>query len=518
MDDGAVTTNCPNCACRRDVVPSLSHTEVECRACGWEFAVDDEGRVTDDGGLDPEGPFEIDEEGDLTAETLSPVACPTCARRFEVGEPGVARCPGCHHRFAVGEGFGAPGQRHVVSWKDWEEEERDVIYCPFCLATDEEGPSLLPLDRGWVFCPDCHGEFFSQPVFEELMNGNWRGARPPGRGRVPRYVVAADGSGDYRDLYEAINAVSYDGDGRGRIVVRAGEYRTNRSSPHNPLTVDGLTLETEGPAEQVRLADALRLLGGRVRLRGLSLEEPLYAEHTRLTLEHCTLSGRAAVEASGSRCKVRLGGCRIEEAGDGVRAERGATLRLTRCTFQGNAGDAVRLRDGAWARLRRCDITSNRGDGVRAGWQDAVFLHGCHITDNEGRGVALDGGRAVLTNCTIAGQEGTGLVVGARGRVLLRGCDVRGGRSDGVCLGRRARALLVGCVLGGNGGAGAVVGPRARAVLRRCRVEGNGAAGVRLAASGAVGWQASACGANRGGDWDVAPGGRVTTRPRSAQP
>ena len=52
-----------------------------CPCCGWEFSLEDEdGAVGDDGGLDSEGPFHVDEEGELSAENLVGVRCPFCTR------------------------------------------------------------------------------------------------------------------------------------------------------------------------------------------------------------------------------------------------------------------------------------------------------------------------------------------------------------------------------------------------------------------------------------------------------
>jgi hypothetical protein len=78
------------------------------------------------------------------------------------------------------------------------------------------------------------------------------------------------------------------------------------------------------------------------------------------------------------------------------------------------------------------------------------------------------------------------VLVGRRGRLLVRRCRIAAGGTDGLCL-----------------------GPRVRAVVRGGHIEGNQGIGVRLASSAVVAWRANVCRDNRGGDWDVRPGGRL---------
>jgi hypothetical protein len=182
MDPPSTSVACPCCAHPCEVVdstcnvyPSLWHltwleyepTKVRCPACGWEFTVSSNGEVEDDGGLDPDGPFEIDSEGELCGETLLPAACPACGRRFEVGEPGVTTCPGCRRRFEVWEELPDPGNSNGRGDEDDSPEWADP--CPYCqYGGDIDGPEFTPLDEGFVACDACGGVFHAPALNQEI--------------------------------------------------------------------------------------------------------------------------------------------------------------------------------------------------------------------------------------------------------------------------------------------------------------------------------------------------------------
>jgi hypothetical protein len=78
-----------------------SLVEVECPGCGWEFSVDEDGELLDDGGAECDPLFAVNEEGELDAEDLIVVKCPFCACVHETDEAGVTRCPGCRRSLQI---------------------------------------------------------------------------------------------------------------------------------------------------------------------------------------------------------------------------------------------------------------------------------------------------------------------------------------------------------------------------------------------------------------------------------
>lgn len=526
MTPSLITTACPACQHRWDFpdptpagadplhwsVYSDPLEEVVCPCCGWEFAVEDEdGSVLDDGDLDSEGPFHVDDEGELSAENLLTVRCPFCTRAVEVTEGDWLRCPGCRHTFQVEGGRALrPGSYlHPEGIDPGDEDDLYHLYdaettCPCCDEGywDEEGfvTSLVATLDGHVQCTHC-GEAFEDPeLHAELAHG--QGGLPNPR-NLPTLRVAADGSGEYTSLARAHQLIRYEG---GRIRLGPGRYADNLDSYG-----ERLVLAADGPAEAVVLPGKLRFHGSRVVLRGLILTGEVVAIQGRVTLIDCVLRG-ARLAARGCRADLRLRRCRVELApAAGVHATGGASLRLTDCIVTESGGAGVLVTRGAWARLRGCRVEDNRGDGARAEQGSTLFLHRCAVARNAGRGVALRGGRAILRDCGLSGQRRAGVEAGARARLVLLGCQVSGGESVGVRL-CDVRAVVCDTAVRGQEGRGMVVGGRARVAVRRCEITGNGA-GVRLGRSAGASVRALRCEGNRSADWDVAPGGMVRAIP-----
>jgi hypothetical protein len=159
MGPSSLETVCPVCGqaltLTDDLPPPTFHCDVqpiveaECPDCGCEFAVDLDGRVVDDGGADPEPPFELNDEGELDAEGLRRVYCPHCQQPHETGEPGLTGCRHCRQAFVVEDGH----------WR--QDGQRRYFQCEECdlLLVDPpgDGPGLCP-DCGCPFV-DLHEEW-----------------------------------------------------------------------------------------------------------------------------------------------------------------------------------------------------------------------------------------------------------------------------------------------------------------------------------------------------------------------
>src|SRR5262249_1323357 len=194
--------------------------------------------------------FEVGPEGELISEPLLPATCPTCTRRFEVGETGVTQCPGCRQRFPV-EDSAPSGQPGALGPEWWNEDEHpyDEFPCPACWNYgDMDSAGFLALDYGWVLCQDCGWEFHSEELFRELVPWQREERRRREDTGERRLVVAADGSGDFKCLATAVERIT---DG-GVILIRPGVY-----SAQVPLALRRLTLRGDGPAEGGRLSGKL---------------------------------------------------------------------------------------------------------------------------------------------------------------------------------------------------------------------------------------------------------------------
>src|SRR5262245_52633954 len=75
MSTERIDVRCPNCGSVFEVARPLdlrrwlwdprSEKQIDCPVCTWEFCIDSEGEVSDDGDVENEWEFEIDAEGEL---------------------------------------------------------------------------------------------------------------------------------------------------------------------------------------------------------------------------------------------------------------------------------------------------------------------------------------------------------------------------------------------------------------------------------------------------------------------
>src|SRR6266511_2204331 len=122
----------------------------------------------------------------------------------------------------------------------------------------------------------------------------------PDQHTQPQYVVAADGSGDFRCVVEAIARTERSA----KLLVRPGEYRRTVRLKRRAL------IEGDGPADSIILAGGLQVRAGRVRLRGVTLTGPAHIERARLRAKGCFFRGEPdALHVTGGSANARLIGC-----------------------------------------------------------------------------------------------------------------------------------------------------------------------------------------------------------------
>jgi hypothetical protein len=514
-----LSATCPLCDSRfavpaadlrgAEIVPGGEEVErvaVECPVCAWEFTADGEGRAVDND-LDREGPFEIAPDGGPDAEGLRTVTCPHCSAVHQTGEPGVTRCPRCRRLWPVEpEGEVAPEEEEQWDWEpDYEDglEEGEVPGCPNCGMSfyehEEYGArgGFRPLEGGRVQCPDCDWVFHPPAVAEEWLAAEGAPLPAPGfAGRdgdedVAVYTVAADGSGDFRTIGQALAKAPWRG---ASVRVRPGRYEE--------CLVLARTVEllADGPPGSVCLHSAegpcLRIGCDTVTVRGLRLESAGVAVEVsdgRPLLEDCSIhGGLVGVVASRPRARPVLRGCRLEGGQVGALVDDHGLATLEGCVVRGTVGAGVEVLGGGRLRLTRCQVLSAGGEGLCVRRDGEAELEECVLADAACSGVSVDHGTVRLARCQV---HGCGVGCCATGALLaLTDCAVRdcGAAAVSVLPGGQAllrrcrledsphvfsaaglsRSLLEECELNGWGQAAVVLRGRARARLRHCRLRG----------------------------------------------
>jgi len=238
-------------------------------------------------------------------------------------------------------------------------------------------------------------------------------------------VVAADGSGDFKDLAEAVRAAP----SGARILIRRGTY-TGSMVLNRPVV-----LQAEGPRPTIIGTDGptFTVRTEQVALRDLVVKAPPTAE--------VLLVERGAVEME--RCAL-VGG-----EGDGlVLAGPGTSLRMLRSALASTGKTGLRVRAGSEADLFDSEIAR------------------CTT------GVLVEGGQFRWRESRVA-YCGTGLLVDGPG-----GCELRGGffwsnGVEGVRLQGGAVADLKAVTIRAPGGLpGVVVTDRSQGVFESCTIMG----------------------------------------------
>ena len=588
MTEELIDVRCPECGRRFE---TEEPGEVECPCCGWEFACDGDGLVTD-GEPDQEGPFEVNAEGELDSEGLLSTTCTGCGCVFEVGEPGVVPCPRCRRALDV-DGSGqvmdgvvlfltCPACKTVTPqsrvthqgtcpacgcWFEWWDEE-DLWYdywaelafappgCPNCGCREEhEDPRRLPFARcedgrprclfcDWVFDPihlryktrdEDDGAWYSDVGPDEVAPGLRPQDRWPNSGT---HVVAADGSGGFRRIQDAIDCAWHGA----RIVVCPGQY------PERVVLTKPIEIVGDGPPGSVRVmgADGPCLLVDvdRAEVRGLSFAgasascAAVEIARGRHLLEDCSITsaGPACLLVHEASALPVLRRCRIHQGSQvGVLVAERALATLEECVICGHAGAGIELLTGGRLRLEHCQVLDNGAEGVYVRWDGEALLNNSVLAGNASANLAVEGGRvrlercevregraaglrvrrgtAVLEECLVRANARAGVSVRRSGKVVLRQCRIREGRTDGVRVGGRSLVLLEECDLADNARAGLTVRGPGNVHLSRCRVAGNGSTAVSLAADAVLevdGWEVNGPGRSR---WDIQPGGLIRLVP-----
>ncbi|HJV89557.1 MAG TPA: protein kinase [Holophagaceae bacterium] len=255
-------------------------------------------------------------------------------------------------------------------------------------------------------------------------------------------VVGRAGGGRWLSLRVALRQAP----AGSRIVIMPGHYR-------EAVVVDkDVILIAKGEPGEVIIeginGPALKVLGGRVTLRGLSLfgsdEEPaVEVQKGSLELEGCTLDAGDAPGATVSGT-LELRDCAfLKGRGVGLRIRKGGQVQGEGCRFRDLQGAGVEVDSGGRLTLRDSDFRGCHFAGVLAFEGADARLVGCRFEQNPQAAVhAHHTARVDLRGCTLEGN-GFGLVMMRDAKVRVEACELRGNLGGGLVLGQGAVAPLL---------------------------------------------------------------------------
>ena len=203
------------------------------------------------------------------------------------------------------------------------------------------------------------------------------------------------------------------------------------------LAVDqDVTLQGEGDAAGILLAEGITVAPG-----------------VRLTLINVVVGnswGPALRLLPGSRVRAEETAFQEAPAG-GVELGPGSTGDFLRCRFIRNGSAGILAMEGSRALLDDCELAGNRDAGFHACGGARAQLRACRVLANLGVGVsAVDAAEVTLDLCELARNRDPGLLLdrGAAGR--LTQCHVTGGESLGIQCRHGSLLALERCLVEGN--------------------------------------------------------------------
>lgn len=251
--------------------------------------------------------------------------------------------------------------------------------------------------------------------------------------RTTTLVVAADGTGQYRTVTEALFKVPLDA----RILIRPGIYR------ESILLDKPVELIGDGPMASIIIestdATCIRMKGRQATVRGLSLRSLRGALGTKsfcvdipqgkLFLEDCDITSDSlaclAIHGSSSdpvvrRCKIHNGNA------SGVFIYGNGRGKFENCDIFSNAGSGAAIWNGGDPILQRCQIHHGQEVVSVYGLGHGAILE-CGIYGNAKSGVAIwNGGEPAITRCQIAHNGHVGVWVYDGGAGHIEGCNLTG--------------------------------------------------------------------------------------------
>jgi nitrous oxidase accessory protein NosD len=190
---------------------------------------------------------------------------------------------------------------------------------------------------------------------------------------------------------------------------------------------------------------------------------------------------------------------------EGITVAPGVRLTLIHVTVGNSWGVALRLLPGARVWAEETSFQDAAAGGVELGPETAGDFLRCRFNRNGCAGIlALEGSRATLNDCELAGNRDAGLHAcgGARGQlqscrvvanlgvgvsavdaaeIAMDRCELGGNREPGMLLDRGASGRLVQCHVTGGVSLGIQCRQGGRVALEHCLVEGNALGGLLMA-------------------------------------
>jgi hypothetical protein len=278
-------------------------------------------------------------------------------------------------------------------------------------------------------------------------------------------VVAADGSGDFVSINEAIRAAS---DGA-KISVRSGLYEES-------VVIDKqIEIVGDGAISKT----ILRSFDSNC----ISMQSPKAAVRNLTVQGAAASAGKKAFAIDIAAGELFLGNCDITSDSLACIAVRGRETNpiIRDCRIRDGADGGIYFFDSAAGSIEECEIYQNRSANVVIAQNANPTFKKCRVFAGENAGFWIyENGLGTIDDSEIFGHLHSEIVVTRSGSPVLRGCSIHNGNASGVFVRNGGHALLEDCRIFENADAGLSVDGASIVAASNCRINRNGKVAVRV--------------------------------------
>lgn len=354
-----------------------------------------------------------------------------------------------------------------------------------------------------------------------------------------KIIVAADGSGDFSTVREALSNAATGA----RLFIRPGVYRESILLDKmveivgDGGAVEEIIVESIHSSCIVMETEQAIVCNLTLRGRGANFGKAFFAVDVprgELTLENCdiTSDSLSCIAIHGSWADPLIKNCRVHDGADsGVYIFDNARGQIEKCDVYQNANANVAITSGANPSIKNCRIFEGGNGGVVA-WQNGaageienceIFNHrlanigvsdsanptfrSCKIFGGRDSGVFIhQSGYGTFEDCAVHDNQKAEVVIIEKSNSTLRRCAIYNGANSGIFVDTAAQAAIESCNIYDNSDAGISIHGESVAAVRRCNIHRNGKVAVKVKGGSAATVENCDLRGNRVATWESEAG------------
>jgi F-box protein 11 len=296
---------------------------------------------------------------------------------------------------------------------------------------------------------------------------------------VSNLVVAADGTGDYLTITEALNYISIGGS----IKVKPGHYQESLKINKN------ITLEGDGSRDSIIIAgNHLGTTSALIRnltLAAYGTDAAILIEQGEPKVEDCVilggLKGVTGILINGKGANPSIKRCEIRRFEYGISVQENGIGTIEDCDIYENNGAGVVIKTGGNPRIKMCKIHKCEGSGIHVFGNGLGTIEDCEIYEIKKSNVIIKtGGNPSIKNCKIHNGEQAGILVCENGIGAIEDCEIYENKKSNVIIKTGGKPSIKNCKIHNGEQAGIFVCENGIGTIEDCEIYENKKAGVSI--------------------------------------